>query len=337
MSVRQTVPIVVGVLWLTVMLMVGLPIVGALGPARRWRGSFGRGGAHRCTRSPSPGSRLAWARLARPLDVDSPHPLPPNDASCRAGLRGSRSSTSHRLAVACSAPVGVVHDRLAGTVSMVLAGRGRGLPCCVTGRTGRPRRLVGCGPGSDRSGSLSDRAGDVAGVVAPGRDRRTPPLPRRRPAAAASTSRRTPTTNGLLDQVGPFTIAHDVHLTVTVDLRRVRSRRGASTLTVGHRDAGRRVPPARDPARGRRLRRRRTAHRSGVGDRRAIAIRPDARRRCVARLAGERSGSDRRRVGADGGAAELVRVPRRRVVASVVSRSPDGRCCRSPRTGWHRC
>jgi len=37
---------------------------------------------------------------------------------------------------------------------------------------------------------------------------------------------------GLLDQVGPHTIAHDVHLTLTVDLRRVRSRRGTSTLEI---------------------------------------------------------------------------------------------------------
>ena len=35
MSVRQAVPLVAGVLWLTLMLMVGLPIVGAARPGRR--------------------------------------------------------------------------------------------------------------------------------------------------------------------------------------------------------------------------------------------------------------------------------------------------------------
>ena len=63
MSVRQTVPLVVGVLWLTTMLMVGLPIIGAAGPLAGGVVSFGTWRRAPLYEVGSPGSRLTWARL----------------------------------------------------------------------------------------------------------------------------------------------------------------------------------------------------------------------------------------------------------------------------------
>ncbi len=54
MSMRQALPIVVGVHWLTLMLMAGIPIVGILGlsPVLLWPWADGSG--HRSTRWPRP-------------------------------------------------------------------------------------------------------------------------------------------------------------------------------------------------------------------------------------------------------------------------------------------
>ena len=149
------------------------------------------------------------------------------------------------------------------------------------------RRRVGRRARAARPGALPGRAGDVAGVGAPGRRRRSSPSssPRAgratRPRGGERRLRRRCSTAGR-----PFTIAHDVLLTVTVDLRRVRGRRGASAFDVGDRRAGRRDPPAGQPARDGGLRRRTAAVAGGAVDRDPGAVRPDPCQqsaRCAAR------------------------------------------------------
>ena len=288
-------------------------------PARRWRGQLrdlAACPAVRGRRRPARGS--PWARLRGREAWTRQHLDRQRRRVAGRTARASRSSTSpstwqtrQRTGRRRARPTGgdrVDRARRAGAGFPVAS------PVEQDGLVGS----WGAVARSDRAGPLSDRRvtwqewSHPVGVA--GHAGSSP-----RPVATASTSRRTPTTNGLLDQVGPFTIAHDVHLTVTVDLRRVRSRRGASTFDVAMEvlvDECRQLA-TRLEAGGYAV----DAPLTGAALATGVRLRSDPTRGSgsVARLAGERGGSDGRGVGSDGGRAGLVRVPRRRVVASVVS------------------
>jgi hypothetical protein len=62
MSLRQTVPIVAGVVWLTVMLVVGLPLLGTAGPVLGLVVSLGRWRRAPLYEVAIPGSQLAVRR-----------------------------------------------------------------------------------------------------------------------------------------------------------------------------------------------------------------------------------------------------------------------------------
>ena len=172
MSVRQTVPLVVGVPWLTVMLMVGLPIIGAAGPLAGGVVSFGTWRRAPLYEVASPGSRLTWARLRGHKAWTRQH-LTANDSELPAGLRGIEILEIPSTWQTRQAPVGVVHDRQSGTVSMVLPVRGEGFP--VASPTEQDALVVSWGEQcSPRLPSaVADLAGHMAGVVAPDRCRRS--------------------------------------------------------------------------------------------------------------------------------------------------------------------
>lgn len=234
MSMRQALPIVVGVLWLTLMLMAGIPIVGMLGPVVGVVVALGRWKRAPLYEVAVPGLRLVTARLTKrstwtrrsllaagPGVVDD---LPP-------ALQGLELNEFTVPWHPSERPVGVVHDRPAGTVSAVFPIRGEGFP--VASATEQDALLASWGtvlaPIARARCSVSrvtwQEWSHPVGVDV-----------HRTFLAGAGRDRRHNGANddyeSLLGSVAPFTISHDVLLTVTVDLRRVRGRRGASPLTA---------------------------------------------------------------------------------------------------------
>ena len=226
LSLRQSIPLVVGVLWLTLCLMAGLALLGAVGPVLGLALAFGRWRRTPLFDVAGPGVRLWWTRSrngspwvrasllgAGPgFDDDLPEPL------CGLAMldvpidwqAGRRS-------------VAVVHDQRTGSVSLVLQATGAGFPVA----------------------SLREQDGLIAGWGAA-----LGPLARAQCAVSRltwqewahpigvsghrefldgldcpSSSAASKDYQQLLDLQDPFTIAHEVLLTLTVDIRRVRTRR----------------------------------------------------------------------------------------------------------------
>jgi hypothetical protein len=228
MSLRQALPIVIGVLFLTVMLMVQLPLIGLLGPLAGCIVSFGRWHRAPLFEAAVPGVTMTLARWRK------------RSTWTRSSLIGSDSASIDDLPAALSGlelldvadtflarqrSVGVVADRRAGSLSVILAVRGSGFPVAslaeqdalvgVWGSALAPLARARClvsrvtwqewthpvGMGRHRQFLESVRAGQ-AGTSAVGDYEQ------------------------LLVEQSPFTIAHEVLLTITADLRRVRARRG---------------------------------------------------------------------------------------------------------------
>src|SRR6478735_7586410 len=64
MSLRQTAPLVAGVLWLTLWMVAGVPLVGALGPVAGCVMAFGRWRRAPLYEVAAPGARLVTGRLS---------------------------------------------------------------------------------------------------------------------------------------------------------------------------------------------------------------------------------------------------------------------------------
>jgi hypothetical protein len=230
LGLRQALPVVLGMLWLTLWLMAQLPLVGIFGPLVGVVVSFGRWKRAPLFDVAAPGTRLAIARwrrrrtwVRRPLLAAGPgfeHDLP-------APLAGVELLDAPALWPGSEMPVGVVRDRRASTVSMVLRITATGFAVA----------------------SLREQDGLVAGwgaVLAPLARARCPVcrvtwqewchpvgvsahrtfLTSTQPAATTPASA---DYEMLLVAQDPSTIAHEVLVTVTVDLRRVRATRGRST------------------------------------------------------------------------------------------------------------
>ena len=233
LALRQSVPLVVGVLWLTLWLMAQVPLVGMAGPVAGLVVAFGRWRRAPLFEVAAPGARLAWQRH-RHRGVWVNAPLFGNgttgDGQLPAALAGLEL-----LDIAATVPgsgsMAVVHDRKAATVSLVVRVAGEGFPVAslgeqdglVAGWGGALAPLararcpvtrvtwqewchpVGVGAHRDYLASIRhDRDSDAA------RDY-----------------------DQLLTAQAPATIAHEVLVTVTVDLRRVRPGRGRPHLAAG--------------------------------------------------------------------------------------------------------
>ena len=129
-------------------------------------------------------------------------------------------------------PVAVVRDRQAGTVSATVPATATGFPV----KSLREQDRMFAGWGAALSPLAHDQCPvvrvDLAGMVPPRRGRGPPRVPGRRggptrPASGPGDRRRL---RGLLDQQAPVTVAHEVTLTLTVDVRRTRRRRNVSQL-----------------------------------------------------------------------------------------------------------
>ena len=131
LSMRQAMPLVLGVLWLTVALMAQVPIIAALGPVVGMIVSFGRWRRAPLHEVAVPGARLVWRRWRS------------RRAWVRSSLLGAGPGFEHDVPDVLSGievldvaaawltgqpAVAVIHDRPAGTVSMVLRVAGEGFP-----------------------------------------------------------------------------------------------------------------------------------------------------------------------------------------------------------------
>jgi hypothetical protein len=231
LGLRQALPLVLGMLWLTLWLMAQLPIVGMIGPLVGVVVSFGRWRRAPLFEVAVPGARLTFARwhrrrtwVRRPLLAAGPgfeHDLP-------TPLAGLELLDTPALWPGSDTPVGVVRDRRASTVSMVLRITATGFAVA----------------------SLGEQDGLVAGwgaVLAPLARARCPVcrvtwqewchpvgVSAHRTFLTA-TQPNSPTSAAadyemLLVAQDPSTIAHEVLVTVTVDLRRVRATRARSSM-----------------------------------------------------------------------------------------------------------
>ena len=233
LGMRQALPLVIGTLWLTLWLMIQLPAVGMAGPLLGVVASFGRWRRAPLYDVAAPGVRLAWHRwrgrkswVRRSLLAAGPgfdDDVPP----VMAGLELLETAPLWPA----TNDVAVVHDRKAATVSVVV-------------------RATAAGFSVASAGDQDALVAAWGGVLAPLARARCPVsrvtwqewchpvgvtghrtfLSSVQPARATSASA---DSEELLAIQEPATIAHEILITVTVDLRRVRPGRTRTTLTAG--------------------------------------------------------------------------------------------------------
>jgi hypothetical protein len=224
MPARQTAPIVIGVLWLTLALMAQLPLVGVPGPIVGVGLAFGRFRGTPLFEIAGPGLRLAVRRRRR--WTRSPAAKATEQSTALAGIELLDLPAPW---LGASRRVAVVRDRRLDAVSVVV-------PCTGNGF-------------SVASLAEQDQMVDAWGATLAPLARAKSPVARvtwqewSRPVGVAAHRRFLDSLCGadrtdaarvdyelLLDTQEPVTIAHEVLLTLTVELRRVRSRRGKSQI-----------------------------------------------------------------------------------------------------------
>jgi hypothetical protein len=233
LSARQSVPLIVGVCWLTVLLVARQPVIGMVGMIGAVVVAFGRWRRAPLHDVAVPGLRLAWQRVLR------------RGPWVRASLLGAGPGWEDQLPPALvgvevlDVEVGwvplpvraaVVRDRRAGSVSIALAVHGVGFPVASL----REQDTLLSGWGS----ALAPLARAQCPVWRVTWQEWTHPagLAGHREFLAAldrpadTAARRD--YDDLLDVQAPVTTAHEVLVTVTVDLRRVRRPRSASLLSA---------------------------------------------------------------------------------------------------------
>lgn len=235
LSLRQGAPLVTGMLWLALALMIELPLVGLVGLALASIASFGRWRHAPLYDIATPGAQLGLRRLrgrgvwARRSLIGAGSGFGDVLPAALAGLELIETSIDW---AGSTASVGVVRDRTAGTVSMVIGVLGDGF--AASSALEQDGMLAGWGA------ALAPLARDRCPVIRVTWQEWAHPVgvgTHRQFLAGVATRPTGATTAGadyadLLDTLDRSTIAHDVLLTITVDLRRVRARRGASTVAA---------------------------------------------------------------------------------------------------------
>ena len=232
LGLRQSIPLVAGCVWLTFGLMAGSPLVGVAGPAVGLVVSFGRWRRSPLYEVALPGARLVlarrtnravWARRSLTASATAGGDLPPVLAGLElhevpAGWDGTPIE------------LGVVRDRRAGTVTVVLPVSAAGF--AVSSPAEQDALVAGW------AATLAPLARDRCPVVRVTWQHWTFPAgvdvhrrflttcPGRDPSSAAARDYET-----LLAGQAPTTVGHVVVVALTVDLRRVFARR-RDTLTV---------------------------------------------------------------------------------------------------------
>ena len=341
LSVRQSVPLIAGVGWLTLCLVAQQPLIGMAGLAAGGVAAFGRWRRAPLYEVAVPGCRLVGHRLLRRWPVGASLPARRRTrfrGSPPAGVGRSRGAGSRaRLATHPGRSGG--RARRSGRVGVDRgAGAGRRVPGGVAARAGRPARRVGRGAGAAGPGPLPGVTGDVAGVdpsrrASPGTASSSPPSTGPHPSPAGADY------DELLDVQAPVTIAHEVLLTVTVDRRRIQRPRRTAPLAAAIDALGRGDTAAGGPVGVGRAAGGSAAVAAGAVDGDPVALRPvpgPPARRAVP-VAGRRRRAGDVGVGTDGGRGGLVPRPGRRLPSTGRIGWRPGRCCRWPPTGWPRC
>ena len=234
LSLRQSLPLIAGMLWLTLALMVQSPLLGLVGPVVGCVVAFGRWRRAPLYDVAVPGIRLLANRRRKRLtwtrgDLLGAGPGFSNDLP--AALQGLEVLDVSVVWPNGARQVAVVRDRRAGTVSMVLHVGGQGFPVAslreqdglVTawGSALAPLARARCAVSRVTWQEWSHPVG-----VAGHREFLDSLNHRNKTTAAADYEE-------LLVSQSPFTISHQVLLTVTVDLKRVPNRRKVGQLAAG--------------------------------------------------------------------------------------------------------
>jgi hypothetical protein len=231
LSARQSLPLIAGVVWLTVLLVARQPLAGMAGLAVGGVAAFGRWRRAPLYEVAVPGGRLLWNRLARrgPWVRSSLLGAGPGwDDQLPAALAGLELLAVDVDWAARPVPVAVVRDRRAGAVSLVLAVNGAGFP--IASLREQDALLAGWGAAL---APLARARGPVSRVTWQEWAHPVGLAGHREFLASLDRPTGTPAAGDydeLLAVQAPVTIAHDVLVTVTVDLRRVHRPRRTSLL-----------------------------------------------------------------------------------------------------------
>ena len=229
MPARQAAPIVAGILWLTLMLMAQQPLVGLPGPVLGVVAAFGRIRGVPLFEIAWPAVRLgarrrAWTRTAL-LALDDRGEVDLPDA-----LAGLELLEVDAGRLGADRTVAVVRDRRLDSVSTVIPVVGEGFPVASLSEQDHIVEKWG--------GALAPLARAKCAIARLTWQEWTRPVgveAHRRylddvaPAGAVASVARDDYEQ-LLDSQEPFTIAHEVLLTLTVELRRVRARRSMTQV-----------------------------------------------------------------------------------------------------------
>lgn len=230
--IRQVAPIVAGFVVLVLSLMAGVPLIGLLGPVAGGIVAFGKWRKAPLYEVAVPGVRLLWRQqrgTSRWVRKNLLGAGPGYELDLPATLEGIELLEVVARWIPGSPNYAVVWDAKAGTVSAVVPVRAQGFPVASP---------------SEQDGLVQSWGAALAPLA-----RAQNPVSRviwqewshpegvgghreflagagglHQTTAAASDYQQ------LLSQQGPFTIAHEVTLTVQVDLARIRKRRTASQL-----------------------------------------------------------------------------------------------------------
>ncbi|MCU1391146.1 MAG: hypothetical protein JWL72_4484 [Ilumatobacteraceae bacterium] len=233
LTVRQSIPIVVGVVWLTVCIASQIPLVGVLGPCIGLIISFGTWKRTPLYETASPAAHIAINRLRR------------RNTWVRTSLLGTGDGYENQVPAALNGldvlaaefdwangpqSAGVVHDRPAGTVSVVVDVAGDGFAVAspreqdgmvsAWGAVLAPLARVDC-PVSKLTWQVWTQPIGVDGH-----------LEFLDEAAPSQQSKSREDYDQLLLWQAPHTVSHTVLLTLTVDMRQVRSRRRLTRLAA---------------------------------------------------------------------------------------------------------
>lgn len=228
MGMRQAAPLVAGVLWLTVWLMAQLPLVGVLGPIAGAVVAFGRWKRAPLYEIAAPGLRLVagrstgrrqWTKaplLAAGPGLDDHVPVP------LGGLELAKVETEWPPG---RSRIGLIVDRRAGTMSLVVPVSAGGFP--VASALEQDGLVAAWGAALS---PLARARCPIARVtwqewcrpIGVNGHREYLADVRRGGAHAAAIA----DYERLLAEHAPFTASHDVHVTLTLDMRRIHGRRG---------------------------------------------------------------------------------------------------------------
>lgn len=225
---RQSAPLVAGCVWLTLGLMAGYPLVGMIGPVTGAVVSFGRWRGVPVFDIAIPGVRLGVLRRTK-RDTWMRHPLlATTTTSLPKVLDGLDLFDVAGEWDGAPVSVGVVRDRPAACVSVVMAVSATGF--AVSSPTEQDSLIAGW------AGALAPLARERCPVCRitwqhwthpaglDGHHRFLDAQPSRHTATAAAQDYRE-----LLAAQAPATVGHEVLVTLTVDQRRINSRRSNAT------------------------------------------------------------------------------------------------------------